>query len=479
MVCPLSTGVRVEVSHGLLISGSVSSDDRDDFSHLTPESYTGIFKIAGVESLLQASFYTLGCRLNQTETAVLTAALRKKGYSIVDWGQQADLVVVNTCSVTEPGEARCRNVIRQALRRSPEAFVVVLGCYAQIGLEALRKIPGVDMIVGTEYKMKFPAYIEHPRKLPDPVVLHSNLIDKSDFEVDGTGEYHTTRANLKIQDGCDFFCTFCIIPFTRGRERSRKLEDVHREACELVDQGHQEIVLTGVNIGRYEQEGRTFLDLIKRLEDIDGLERIRITSIEPTTIENGLVEHMAKSDKLCHYFHIPIQSGDDLVLQGMNRHYGIQEYRDFLEKVENEVPEVGLGTDVIVGFPGETDESFERTENLLTELPLAYFHVFSYSKRYGSRASRMEGHVNPEVIKARSKRLRALSRSKRRRFQSRYVGREVSVLFEQQNDDGLWTGLTGNYMRVGVVSPEPLRNQFANVRIEEAGEELALGVLVS
>ncbi len=428
---------------------------------------------------MQASFYTLGCRLNQTETAVLTAALRKKGYSVVEWGQPADLVVVNTCSVTEPGEARCRNVIRQALRRSPEAFVVVLGCYAQIGLEALREIPGVDMIVGTEYKMKFPAYIDHPRKLPEPVVLHSSLIDKSDFEVDGTGEYHTTRANLKIQDGCDFFCTFCIIPFTRGRERSRTVEDILREAGELVDRGHQEIVLTGVNIGRYEQEGRTFLDLIRRLEEIEGLERIRITSIEPTTIEKDLVEHMATSEKLCHYFHIPIQSGDDGVLKGMNRHYGVQEFRDFLESVACKVPEVGLGTDVIVGFPGETDESFERTEKLLTDLPFSYFHVFSYSKRYGSRASRMEGHVNPEVIKARSKRLRALSRAKRRNFQSRYVGRELSVLFEQIDDKGLWTGLTDNYMRVGVVSAEPLRNQFAKVRIEEAGEELALGILTS
>jgi threonylcarbamoyladenosine tRNA methylthiotransferase MtaB len=251
-----------------------------------------------------------------------------------------------------------------------------------------------------------------------------------------------------------------------------------REARELVGHGHQEIVLTGVNIGRYEQEGRRLLDLIRKLEEIDDLKRIRITSIEPTTIEPGLVEHMARSDKLCRYFHIPIQSGDDGVLEGMNRHYSVGEYREFLENVESQVSEVGLGTDVIVGFPGETDESYERTESLLTELPFSYFHVFSYSKRYGSRASRMEGHVNPEVIKARSKRLRTLSRAKRRQFQSRYVGKEVSVLFEQRDDKGLWTGLTGNYMRVGVVSPKPLRNQFAAVRIEEAGEELALGILL-
>jgi len=427
--------------------------------------------------LYRASFYTLGCRLNQTETAVLAGAFQSKGYSMVEWGESTDLAVVNTCSVTEHGESRCRNVIRQTLRRSPQAFVVVTGCYAQVGLEALRKIPGVDMIVGTEYKMKFPHFIDRPRKLPDPVVLHSQLIDDSDFEVEGVGEYTTTRANLKVQDGCDFFCSFCIIPFTRGRERSRKVDDVLREAEELVGRGHQELVLTGVNIGRYRADGQSFYDLVRKLERVEGLRRIRITSIEPTTIEPTLVDHMARSEKLCHYFHVPMQSGDDAVLQGMNRRYSAQSYRDFVEDVTRRVPEVGLGTDLIVGFPGETEASFARTEALLEELPLAYFHVFSYSKRYGTRAAREDGHLRPEVIKERSQRLRALSRRKRRQFASRYLGREVEVLFEQQDDNGLWTGLTDNYLRVGVVSSRPLRNTFAKVTIQEAGDEMALGVL--
>ena len=427
--------------------------------------------------MYRASFYTLGCRLNQTETAVLAGTFKGKGYSIVEWGEPCDLAVINTCSVTEHGEARCRNVIRQALRRSPNAFVVVTGCYAQVGLEALRQIPGIDMIVGTEYKMKFPAFIDRPRKLPDPVVLHSRLIDDSDFEVDGTGEYTTTRANLKVQDGCDFFCSFCIIPFTRGRERSRRLEDVVREARELVLRGHQEIVLTGVNIGRYRSEGRSFLELIQRLEDVDGLRRIRITSIEPTTIEPPLVDYMAESPKLCRYFHVPIQSGDDSVLERMNRRYSADEYRSFLEGVVRTVPDAGLGTDLIVGFPGESDASFERTERLLTELPFSYFHVFSYSKRYGTRAARLDRHLPPQVIKERSQRLRALSRRKRREFGSRYLGQEVEVLFEQQDESGLWTGLTDNYLRVGVVSSRPLRNVFARVLVNEVSDEMALGVL--
>ncbi|MFQ5791538.1 MAG: MiaB/RimO family radical SAM methylthiotransferase, partial [Acidobacteriota bacterium] len=281
----------------------------------------------------RASFHTLGCRLNQTETALLAGAFKSKGYSIVPWGEPSDLVVVNTCSVTEHGEARCRNVIRQTLRRSPGAFVVVTGCYAQVGLEALRRIPGVDLIVGTEYKDRFPAFIGEPRKLSDPVVLHSRLIDDGDFEIDGTGEYKTTRANLKVQDGCNFFCSFCIIPFTRGRERSRKLEDVLREARELACRGHQELVLTGVNIGRYNNGRRSFGDLVRSLEEIEGIRRIRITSIEPTTIEPALVEHMAVSEKLCHFFHVPVQSGDDSVLRAMNRRYKPLDYEAFVLEV--------------------------------------------------------------------------------------------------------------------------------------------------
>ncbi len=424
-----------------------------------------------------ASFHSLGCRLNQTEAALWAGAFRQNGYSIVEWGEPSDLVVINTCSVTERGEASCRNAIRQALRRRSEAFVVVTGCYAQVGLEALRAIDGVDMIVGTEYKDKFPTFIDAPRKLPDPVVLHSSLIDDSDFEIAATGYYHTTRASLKVQDGCDFFCSFCIIPFTRGRERSRKLFDLLREARELAEQGYQELVLTGVNIGRYEHEGTTFDGMVEKLEEIQRLRRIRITSIEPTTIESSLVSRMARSEKLCHYLHVPIQSGDESVLDRMSRRYTPEGFRAFVEDVLDRVPDVGLGTDVIVGFPGETDESFGRTYQFLESIPFAYFHVFSYSKRYGTRAAKLGGHGATEAIKERSESLRELSAAKRRRFAERFVGSEVEVLFEQKDEAGLWTGLTGNYLRVGVASAEPLRNQVRRVKLVEAGNDLALGVL--
>lgn len=424
-----------------------------------------------------ASFHSLGCRLNQTEAALWAGAFKKKGYAIVKWGEPADLVVINTCSVTERGEAHCRNAIRQALRRRSETFVVVTGCYAQVGLEALREIEGIDMIVGTEYKDKFPTFIDEPRKLDDPVVLHSNLIDDADFEIPATGYYQTTRANLKVQDGCDFFCSFCIIPFTRGRERSRRLPDLVREAKELARAGYRELVLTGVNIGRYRYQGTTFDGMVGSLEEIEDLDRIRITSIEPTTIEKSLVARMGRSEKLCRYFHIPIQSGDGAVLEAMNRRYSPESYREFVQEVVEEVPEVGLGTDVIVGFPGETDRSFETTYRFLESLPFAYLHVFSYSKRYGTKAGRLPGHLQSETIKERSRRLRDLSATMRLRFSRRYLGRQVDVLFEQQDENGLWTGLTGNYLRVGVVSAVPLRNQIRKVTIREVSSELALGVV--
>jgi threonylcarbamoyladenosine tRNA methylthiotransferase MtaB len=428
--------------------------------------------------MYRASFETLGCRLNQTETALLADNFRSKGYSIVEWGEPADVMVVNTCSVTAESEARCRQVVRQALRRSPQAFVVVTGCYAQVGLEALRSIPGVDLVVGTEYKMKFPAFIGEPRKLKEPAVLHSALIEAGEFEVPGAGDFSTTRANLKIQDGCDFFCSFCIIPFTRGRERSRRMNDVLREARELASRGHQEAVLTGVNLGRYRSQGATLAELVRRLGQVEGLRRLRISSIEPTTIEWELVEDMAASDKLCPHLHIPIQSAHDDVLAAMNRRYTVGDYREFLERVLLAVPGLGLGTDVIVGHPGETDEAFEHTEALLDELPFSYFHVFSYSKRYGTRAARAGGQVPPDVVQERSHRLRALSALKRGRFAASHISQEVEVLFEQREANGFWTGRTANYLKVGVLSEVPLRNKLARVRVEAAGGEIALGSLV-
>ncbi|RMF61539.1 MAG: MiaB/RimO family radical SAM methylthiotransferase, partial [Calditrichaeota bacterium] len=323
----------------------------------------------------KASFYTLGCRLNQAETALISDAFREKGYDIVDYGQPTDLVVINTCTVTEQADAKCRQLVRQTLKHSPEAFVAVVGCYAQMASETLQRIDGVDLIVGTEEKMRVADLIDVPQKFPGPVVRKAR-ISKTPFTISGVGNYeNVTRANLKVQDGCDFMCTFCVIPFARGRGRSRAFWDIQREAIELVERGHRELVLSGVNIGTYNYDGKTLLDVIEMLESIDGLARIRISSIEPTTIPRELVEHMAVSRKLCPHFHIPIQSASDTVLRGMRRLYTLAEYRDFLELVLDRVPDVCIGTDVMVGFPGEGEPEFEETYRFLEATPFAYFHV--------------------------------------------------------------------------------------------------------
>ena len=406
---------------------------------------------------------------------------QSKGYTIVPWGEPADVAVINTCSVTHRAEAHCRNTVRGVLRRSPDAFVVVAGCYAQAGLDALREIPGVDMVVGTEFKDTFADYLDRPRKLPEPVVLHSARIAREEFEVPSTGRYDSTRANLKVQDGCDFFCSFCIIPYTRGRERSRRFDDLMREARELAGAGYRELVLTGVNIGRYRSGGRTLADVVDALEGIEELDRVRITSIEPTTVERRLIGKMATGGKLCRYLHLPAQSGDDAVLEGMGRRYSANEYREFAEDAASRVPGLGLGTDVIVGFPGETDAAFERTRAWLASLPFASYHVFSYSPRAGTRAIRAPARVPPPVIAGRSRVLRAESDRRRREFAERHVGEVVEVLFEKQDRCGRWTGLTDSYLRVGVVSAKPLENALRRVLVASVAPEspgLAVGALL-
>ncbi|MBI5776545.1 MAG: tRNA (N(6)-L-threonylcarbamoyladenosine(37)-C(2))-methylthiotransferase MtaB [Nitrospirae bacterium] len=429
----------------------------------------------------RASLHTLGCRLNQAETALLADRLRQDGYLIVDYGRPTDLLVLNTCSVTDEAERMCRYEIRRTLRHSPQAFVAVTGCYAQTGVEALRQVPGLDLIIGNQHKMSLPTHLPSPsalRKQPAPSLLHTKTLTRDDFTMDGTGDYESTRANLKIQDGCNFMCSFCLIPFARGHERSRRMDDTVREAETLVARGHRELVLTGVNIGRYEQDGGSLLDLIRRLERIDGLDRIRISSIEPTTVPDDLLEYMTASAKLCRHLHLPLQSGDDGILRAMNRRYTMQDYAAFVDKAIRLMPDLGLGTDVLVGFPGEGDAQFANTLAAATDLPFSYLHVFAYSKRPGTAAARMGGTVPATTIKSRGKVLAELSRAKRLAFYQRYVGRTVDVLFETQDDAGRWTGLTSNYIRVGVTTDNDLTHARGRVAIEGTMDGLAVGKML-
>ncbi len=428
----------------------------------------------------RASLHTLGCRLNQAETALLADRLRQDGYRIVEYGRPTDLLVLNTCTVTDEAERVCRYEIRRTLRHSPGAFVAVTGCYAQTGVDALRRTPGIDLIVGNRHKMALPAHLPPPsalKKQPAPSLLHAKTLDRDDFVLDGAGDYDSTRANLKIQDGCDFMCSFCLIPAARGRERSRKMDDAVREAEALASRGHREVVLTGVNIGRYEQDGRPLLELIRRLEQIAGLDRIRISSIEPTTVSDELLDYMATSRKLCRHLHLPLQSGDDEVLRMMNRRYTMKDYAAFVEEALRRIPDLALGTDLLVGFPGETDARFANTLAAATDLPFAYLHVFAYSKRPGTAASRLAPAVPAATVASRRRTLAGLSRAKRMASYQRYVGRTVDVLFETRDETGRWTGLTGNYVRVGVSAISDLANRIVPVVVEGTMDGLAVGRL--
>jgi threonylcarbamoyladenosine tRNA methylthiotransferase MtaB len=428
----------------------------------------------------RAALHTIGCRLNQAETALLADRLRSDGYTLVEFGEPTDLLVLNTCSVTERAEADCRHLVRRTLRRSPEAFVAVTGCYAQSGAEALRRIEGIDLIVGTQYKMQLADYLPAPaaiRKAPAPHLLHTRRIGREEFALAGTGEYGSARACLKIQDGCDFMCAFCIIPFARGHERSRRPDDALREAEALVGRGHRELVLTGVNVGRYDADGCSLLDLIRRLERIEGLDRIRISSIEPTTVPDALLDHMAVSRKLCRYLHVPLQSGDDAILNAMNRRYTAAEYRAFIEQALRRVPDLGLGTDLMVGFPGETEAQFATTLALAGELPFDYLHVFTFSRRPGTAAAKLKATVASRAVTARRNALAALSRAKRLASYQRFVGRTLQVLFESREPDGRWTGLTGNFVRVAVFAREDLTNRLRDVVVTGVMDGLAVGEL--
>lgn len=430
----------------------------------------------------RASLHTLGCRLNQAETTVLAARLQRDGYHIVELGEPTDLLILNTCSVTEEAERTCRYVIRKTLRHSPDAFVAVTGCYAQTGVQELRTIPGIDLIVGNQFKWDLPSFLPAPqalKKQPDPEVLHTRSVSREDFVLPEYGEPDSTRALLKIQDGCNVMCSFCIIPFARGHERSRLLDDVIREAEALVLKGYKEIVLTGVNVGQYRQGGIDLVGLITRLERIDGLQRIRISSIEPTTITTALLDLMASSSKLCPYLHVPLQSGDDSILSAMNRPYDLEEFFHLIRQAVGTIPHLGLGTDLMVGFPGETNEAFEHTMAVARELPFSYFHVFTYSQRPGTAAMRSPNQIPIVTARERAKVLAELSRMKRLAFAEQYIGSAVSVLFESGEVDGFRLGVTANFLKVGVPSSINLTNRLKDVRITGVSDSWAVGQLMA
>ncbi len=425
------------------------------------------------------SLHTLGCRLNQAETAIIAENLKKQGYKIVPYGQPSDLTVINTCTVTEQADSKCRQAVRQSIRKNPDTFVAVVGCYAQMAVDVIKNIDGVDLIIGNEHKLKLYDYLNGLNKNSQPLIVHSSKISREAFTIESVGLYDThTRANLKIQDGCNFVCSFCIVAAARGPARSRKFKDIIIEAHKLVDMGFKEIVLTGVNIGTYSYEGKYFLDILAEMEKIDGLQRIRISSIEPTTVDKNLIDFMAGSSKICRHLHIPLQSGDNEILKAMRRKHTAAEFSDIINYAVEKIENIGIGTDVMVGFPGEGHDKFVITKKLLADLPITYFHVFSYSDRKGTAAYNYKPKVQRHEKKLRNKIMIELGKRKKRAFYEDSIGARIDVLFEEADENGFWSGFSDNYMRVKVKSEQPLKNSIRTVRLVSIEGEELLGELL-
>lgn len=426
----------------------------------------------------RVSFFTFGCRLNQAETATLGAAFRRQGFDVVPYGDPADLVVVNTCTITENGDADTRKLVNRITRTLPEAKLALVGCQAQMQANILAEMPNVAWVVGNSHKMDLPSIIRDRTDEAEPVVIRQPPSRKPFTQPILSPEMHRTRANLKIQDGCDFFCSFCVVPYARGRARGREFDDILLEAKALVDGGFRELVLTGVNVGTYALAGKRFLDVVQALGDIEGLQRLRISSIEPTTINEALLPLLAENPRLCRYLHVPLQSGSGKVLAAMVRKYDPTEFLRFMNLALSSVPDLCFGTDVIVGFPGESEEDFEQTATLIRENDFAYLHVFSYSNREHAKSAAFAEQVDPVEIKRRSRILRELSDRKRQVFMSRYLGQTMPVLFEQEKD-GRWNGLTDNFIRVQVVSDHDLTNTIAPVYLQGLEQRAMTGTLAT
>lgn len=428
----------------------------------------------------KVSLHTLGCKLNFSETSTIGKEFLRNGYAIVDFDSKADVYVFNTCTVTENAEKECRQLVRRALRNNPEAFIIVTGCYAQLRPEEIAKIDGVDAVLGSNEKFRIFSLLNDFNKKELSCIYVSPPDELNQFgKAHSTDADSRTRAFLKIQDGCDYKCSFCTIPLARGKSRSMNPDEVINELKSLINEGYKEIILTGVNVGDYGKNYSTDLyKLLLKLIEVEGDFRIRISSIEPNLLSDEIINLTASSDKLCKHFHIPLQSGSAEILKLMQRRYTADDYRKVIEKVVEKIPTCGIGIDVIVGFPGETEKHFNETYKFLTELPFSYLHVFTYSERPNTKAITMSGRVDKNERKKRNNLLRILSDKKKNAFYNSLINSEMEVLFEAENDNGMIKGFSSNYIRVALPFDEKLINSFAVVIIKEIKDGIALADLV-
>lgn len=430
----------------------------------------------------KVAFHTLGCKLNYSETSAIARLFQEQGFEKVDFKSPADVYVINTCSVTENADRECKQIVRSALAVSPDAFIVVVGCYAQLKPEEIANIDGVDLVLGASEKFKLLSYLTDLTKKPQGEVI-SCEIEEANFFVDAYSFGDRTRVFLKVQDGCDYSCTFCTIPLARGKSRSDSISNAVKNANDIAKLGVREIVLTGVNLGDFgkgstggKKREEDFYELVQELDKVEGIDRFRISSIEPNLLKDEIIEFVSGSERFVPHFHIPLQSGSDKILKLMKRRYLRDLYSSRVAKIKSVMPHCCIGVDVIVGFPGETDEDFLETYNFLNGLDISYLHVFTYSERDNTEAIKMEGAVPVDVRKKRNKMLRILSAKKLRHFYEQHVGKERDVLFEHENKDGFMFGFCDNYVKVKTPFDASLSNRILKVKLSSIDADGAVKI---
>lgn len=413
----------------------------------------------------KVAFHTLGCKLNFSETSALSKQFNAAGYGRVEMDESPDVLVINTCSVTDQADKKCRNIVNRVIRRNPGVYVAVVGCYAQLKPNEIAQIPGVDLVLGAGEKFNLVDHIEHKIKGNGPVISAGEIKDVKTF-IPSYSSGDRTRTFLKVQDGCNYFCAFCTIPLARGRSRSADIHSTLAEAQKAIRDGAKEIVLTGVNIGDFgTAHGQNLIGLLRELDQIEGIERYRISSIEPNLLTDEIIDFVAVSQKFMPHFHIPLQSGSDEILKSMRRRYRTDLYRQRVQRIKSAMPDACIGVDVITGFPGESDALFDETREFLLDLAVSYLHVFTYSERDNTTALRIADVVEMEKRNDRTKILRLISEKKKRAFYNEFTGTNRNVLWESQEDEGIMYGFTDNYIRVRTGFDKELVNQITKAEL--------------
>ena len=430
----------------------------------------------------KVAFYTLGCKVNQYETEAMLELFEKEGYEKAETEDYADVYVINTCTVTHMSDRKSRQYIRRMKKKNPDAIIAVVGCYSQVSPEEILSIDEVNLVMGTNDRKKI---VEEVKKI-DASRKVSTVDDimkvKAFEEIEINKTNGKTRAFMKIQDGCDRYCSYCIIPYARGRVRSRDLESIVKEVENLASNGYKEVVLTGIHVASYGKDikdsGIKLLDVIKQINDIEGIERIRLSSVEPILFTDEFVEAVSTMDKVCPHYHLSLQSGCDETLKRMKRRYTTEEYKAIVDRLRAAIPNVSITTDVIVGFPGETNEEFDKTYEFLKDIELTHMHVFKYSPRKGTPAATMENQVDPSTKHDRSEKLLQLNEENFNKFGQKMLDKEFNVLFEQKVGDNKYEGLTENYVKVIVESDNDISEQILKVKIKDVKNEFLEGILV-